>query len=116
MDATDLNEPNATLAAAVAVGANDVDFGAIEWLGDDDWFAYAGVGSGMLELKVYDLDLGIAMQVFPSSPLESPFVVQGSIAGASVGLVPGDAFRVYSANGRAGPSVSSRYRITTTVP
>jgi len=111
MDATDLNEPNGSPASAVGFGAADPVRGAIEWLGDEDWFRYDGASVRQLSLQVFDLAPGVSLQ-FQSDGV----VVRGTLAGATVELRPGDVFRVYSQDGRAGPSASSRYTITTSAP
>jgi hypothetical protein len=111
MDATDLNEPNGSSGSAVGFGSGDAVSGAIEWLGDEDWFRYDGASVRQLSLRVYDLAPGVALQ-FQSDGV----VVRGTLAGATVEVRPGDVFRVFSQDGRAGPSASSRYSITTTAP
>jgi hypothetical protein len=108
MLATDLNEPNDTAASATPFGAAGNPTGAIEWLGDEDWFRYTGTTDRVLTLTVYDLAPGMAIQFAGEAD-----TLRGTLGGATTFLYPGDVFRVFSEAQRAGPSEHSRYLITT---
>ena len=108
MDATDLGEPNDAAGNPVSVAATDDPVGAIEWLGDEDWYRYVGGTEQTLRFTVYNLGLDLVLQ-FQSDGT----VVEGSLGtGTSALVFPNDVFRVYSASGLAGPSAESRYLIT----
>lgn len=107
MNATDLDEPNDASGSAVAFNGSDEVLGAIEWLGDEDWYRYTGGTNETLRFTVYNLDLDLVLQ-FQSDAT----IVPGALDGRTVELRPNDVFRVYSASSLAGPSVESRYLIT----
>lgn len=109
MDATDENEPNDGAGAPTSFGAADEPIGAIEALGDEDWYVYTGVSNQTLRFTVWNLDLDLVLEFPNDDPVT---VVEGTLDGTTTPLFPGDVFRVYSRAGLAGPSTESRYQIT----
>jgi hypothetical protein len=113
MDETDLNEPNdASLSPTPLVGAGS-DLGAIEVLGDVDYFEYEAVGGGAFYVVFtpYDLDLGLELDIVGCTEC---VVLDGTSGRQVEGLLDGDVLRVRSAAGRAGPSATSGYAIEVT--
>jgi hypothetical protein len=109
MTATDESEPNDGSGNATSFGAADDPTGAIEALGDEDWYVYTGVSNQTLRFTVWNLDLDLVLE-FPND--EPVTLVEGTLDGTTTPLFPGDVFRVYSRAGLAGPSTESRYQIT----
>lgn len=109
MTATDESEPNDTVGAATGFGITDDPTGAIESLGDEDWYVYTGASSETLRFAVFNLDLDLVLE-FPND--EPVTIVEGTIDGTTTTIGTGDVFRVYSRAGLAGPSTESRYQIT----
>ncbi len=114
MDANDENDrrskTNDTRGTATRVPGVGSYGGAIEWVGDEDWFRYTGSSPLVLEFNVIDEVLGIEL-AFDGEP-----AIRGTTGGVVVALVPGDVFRVASALGRAGPSASSAYFLEVRAP
>lgn len=110
-DANDLNDrgsnSNQTAANATPFGASDNPSGAIELVGDVDWFRYTGGTARTLRFSVQDelLDLVLEFEVDGA-------IVEGTLDGLTTNLYPNDRFRIYSASGRAGPSGTSRYNLS----
>lgn len=107
-NALDLNEPNASAGQATPIGAAG-DAGAIEWLGDQDWFRYTGI-TQFITFHVYDPDLGLRLVIPEEAP--NPDTVLDGIGVHTTTIFNGDVFYVHSSLGRAGPTDSSRYNIT----
>jgi hypothetical protein len=95
---------NDTLANAFPVSVGDVG-GAIEVIGDADWFRFVGTDDATLTFYPFDEVVGLRLQFDGQMQL---------ISGPSVTAIirPGDRFRVFSAFNRAGPSGTSGYAIT----
>jgi hypothetical protein len=112
--ANDLNDrganSNQTPATAVPFSGTGTLSGAIELIGDQDWFAYTGSVSRVLEFTVLDprLDLRLRFEPRPGFPDTE---LTGAPGDRTTNLIPGDRFQVYSAQGRAGPSGTSGYFI-----
>jgi hypothetical protein len=111
-DANDLNDRGAASneGAATATEMPTISSyeGAIEWLGDEDWFLYTGPNDPNLFLVFtpFDDDLGLELEFVNC---DSCLVLDGSADAYVEGLVNGDVLRVRSASGRAGPADSSGY-------
>lgn len=84
--------------------------GAIEWVGDEDWFRYTGSNQLVLVFTVINEALGIEL-VFEGEP-----AMRGTTGGVVVALVQWDVFRVASALSRAGPSAHSAYFLEVRAP
>ena len=105
-EANDLNDrgsdSNQTDGAAVpfAIGT---EYGAIELVGDRDWYAYTGPTGRELVFNANNAALGLRLgfedgaTITPGSP--------------AINLFAGDRFYVFSAEGRAGPSSPAGYTI-----
>jgi hypothetical protein len=114
-DANDLNDrgaaSNDTSATATTIPFDGTTFsGAIEWLGDEDWFHYTGASDRVLEFSVLDTALGLRLT------FDGGITVEGTLGGLTTNLYPGDRFRVYSGSNRAGPSATSGYFLQVTAP
>lgn len=95
---------NDTIGTATQFGAGDDLLGAIELLGDRDWFRYTGSGDRLLTFTVADGS--------ESAGLVLRFEADGFILRSgdpAVVVRPDDLFEVYSELGRAGPAGSARY-------
>jgi len=105
----DTFEPNGSRASATVLPSTGNYRGAIEWLGDEDWFVYTGPSSANLFLVFtpFDVDLGLRLEVVDCAGCP----VLGTPGQNVVGLLQGDVLRVRSAAGRAGPAGSSGYDI-----
>jgi hypothetical protein len=107
--ANDLNDrgsaSNQTAATAVTFPGAGTLSGAIELIGDRDWFAYTGSGSRVLEFSPLDASLGLRLR------FEDGFELTGAAGSQTTELREGDRFQVYSVLGRAGPSGTSGYFI-----
>lgn len=120
MDETDENEPNdASLGATVLAGATS-DRGAIEVVGDVDYFEYQATSGGAhyVVFTPFDLGLGLELEIIGVACAGNCGPISGAPGDNVLGLLDGDLLRVRSAVGRAGPSASSGYvvEVTTTVP
>ena len=108
--ANDLNDrgssSNDTAATATPFGPGDSPSGAIELVGDVDWFRYTGFSERVLRFAVRDEAVGLVLQ------FEDGFTVEGTTAGLNTTVRANERFRVYSASGRAGPSDTSGYAIS----
>jgi hypothetical protein len=95
---------NDTLDTATPFGAGEVLIGAIELLGDRDWFRYTGSGDRLLTFTVTEgsESVGLRLRILNGPVLNS---------GQTETLYPGDRFEVFSELGRAGPAGSARYII-----
>jgi len=80
--------------------------GAIELVGDVDWFHYTGSTERVLRFSVRDELLGLMLQ------FEDGFSLEGTTAGLTTTVKPNERFRVFSTLGRAGPSDSSGYSVS----
>jgi len=110
LEARDTFEPNGSRASAAVLTSTGNYQGAIEWLGDEDWFVYAGSSSASLYLVFtpFDDDLGLELEFMDC---DTCAVLDGSPGANIEGLVSGDVLRVRSAAGRAGPASSAGYDI-----
>jgi len=115
MDANDENDrrtrTNDTPGTATRIPGVGSYGGAIEWVGDEDWFRYTGSSQLVLEFTVLDEAVGIEL-AFSGRPV----TIRGTTGGVTEALLPGDVFRVASALGRAGPSASSAYFLEVRAP
>jgi len=115
MDANDENDrrsrTNDTPGTATRIPGVGSYGGAIEWVGDEDWFRYTGSSPLVLEFTVLDEAVGIEL-AFSGRPVTIP----GTTEDVTEALLPGDVFRVASALGRAGPSASSAYFLEVRAP
>ena len=98
---------NDTAATATPFGAGVDLEGAIELLGDRDWFRYTGSTDRILTFTVAEGSEGVGLQL----RFEDGTVLSGLPGGPTAVLRPGDRFEVYSALGRAGPAGSALYFI-----
>jgi hypothetical protein len=118
MDANDENDrrsrTNDARGTATRISGVGDYGGAIEWVGDEDWFRYTGSTPLVLEFTVLDEALGIELVFFGASG-EEP-AIRGETGGVVIPLFPEDVFRVASALGRAGPSASSAYFLEVRAP
>lgn len=118
MDANDENDrrgrSNDSRGAATSIPGVGSYGGAIEWVGDQDWFRFTGSSELELEFTVVDEDLGIELVVCGASG-EEP-LIRGITDGVVAGLLPGDVLRVSSGLRRAGPSASSAYFLEVRAP
>jgi hypothetical protein len=103
--ANDLNDrgvaDNQTAANATMITSDD-ESGAIELVGDRDWYRYPGPAGRRLTFSANDPALGLRLRFQDNTTLAS---------GQSTILQAGDVFEVYSAVGLAGPSSTSGYTI-----
>lgn len=100
---------NDTAANATQFGPSDVLVGAIELLGDRDWFVYTGGANRVLTFTVAQgsESVGLRLRFLDGTELTG-------LPGESAAVVrQGDRFEVYSALNRAGPAGSARYIIET---
>jgi hypothetical protein len=104
-DHNDSFEPNDSLASAEDLPGPDTYGGAIETVGDEDWFVYTGNEIRVLEFDALSTALGLRLEVQGTG---APTLVSG----ASDVIYPDEQFRVYSTNGRAGPPATSGYYVT----
>ncbi len=102
MDPTDANEPNDSSATATPVPAPGAYAGAIERIGDLDYFRYTGAETRALEFFATSPALGLVLEIDGGPTIRD---------GESAFLLPGEVFRVRSASSRAGPSGTSRYDV-----
>jgi hypothetical protein len=93
---------NDTLATATQFGAGEFVTGAIELLGDRDWFEYVGLTTRTLTFTVAEGSEGVGLRL---RIVNGPTLTSGQTAT----LFPGDHFEVYSALGRAGPAGTARF-------
>ena len=109
-DSADTLEPNGSRSSAEVLPSTGNYQGAIEWLGDEDWFVYTGPNNASLYLVFtpFDEDLGLELEFVDC---DSCLVLDGSPDAYVEGLINGDVLRVRSAAGRAGPASSSGYDI-----
>ena len=103
MDPTDTNEPNDTPGTATVVRDPGTFEGAIERIGDLDYFRYTGNQTRLVTLDAFSTDLGLVLEIEDGPTLRS---------GQSSFLLPDEVFRVRSELSRAGPSSTSGYVIT----
>lgn len=113
-DANDLNDrgaaSNDSVSTATVIPGTGSQSGAIEWLGDEDWFSYTGAADRVLAFSVLDTALGLRLS------FEDGTTVEGTLGGLTTNLYPNDRFRVYSGSNRAGPSATSGYFLQVTAP
>jgi len=113
-DANDLNDRGAagndTMSTATVIPGIGSHSGAIEWLGDEDWFRYTGAADRVLEFTVLDTALDLRLT------FDGGITVEGTLGGLTTNLYPDDRFRVYSGSNRAGPSATSGYFLQVTAP
>ncbi|MFU8887502.1 MAG: hypothetical protein ACNA8N_02730 [Trueperaceae bacterium] len=118
MDANDENDrgsrTNDARGTATPIPGVGSYGGAIEWVGDEDWFRYTGSSELELEFTVLDENLGIELVFYGTSGAESP--IRGTTDGVITGLYLGDVLRVSSGLARAGPSASSAYFLEVRTP
>jgi hypothetical protein len=107
--ANDLNDrgtaSNQTAATATPITTTGTESGAIETIGDRDWFVYTGASGRILEFSVFDPDLGLLLRFQDGTELT------GTPGDATSNLFTNDRFEVFSATGRAGPSGAAGYFI-----
>jgi hypothetical protein len=113
-DANDLNDRGAASNDSVStptlipgIGSHS---GAIEWLGDEDWFRYTGTAERVLEFTVLDTAPGLRLT------FDGGITIEGTLGGLTTNLYPNDLFRVDSGSNRAGPSATSGYFLQVTAP
>jgi len=112
---SDANDPsdqgpadNGSKERATPLVADGQGFGAIEHVGDADWFQFTGTARRTLEFRVLSASLGLELR------FRDGFVLRGSTVGSRTTVFPGERFVVYSAAGRAGPSGTAGYHLDTT--
>jgi len=110
--ANDLNDrgaaSNNTRSSATSFSSTGIQSGAIELVGDLDWFRYTGTQSRLLEFTALDPQLDLRLQ------FDDGTILTGLPGDRTTNLWPGDVFVVYSASGRAGPSGTSGYYLDVT--
>lgn len=113
IDATDQNEANDSVASAIVLNSGDTDQGAIERLGDTDYFVYDATttGSFFVVFDPFDLALGLQLEIVDCGDC---VVLDGTSGRQVEGLLDGDVLRVTSAAGRAGASATSGYSVQIT--
>ncbi|MFO8151356.1 MAG: hypothetical protein R6T93_13835 [Trueperaceae bacterium] len=113
-DANDSNDrgsaSNDSSATATAIPGSGSYSGAIEWLGDEDWFRYTGASDRVLEFTVLDTAPGLRLRFADGT------TVAGTLGGLTTNLYPNDLFRIDSGSNRAGPSATSGYFLQVTAP
>ncbi|MBW6457413.1 MAG: hypothetical protein K0A98_16145 [Trueperaceae bacterium] len=116
MPANDLEDrgaaSNDTPATATQFGLGEVVEGAIELLGDRDWFEYVGSGDPrVLTFTLFDgaEDLGLRLRFEGDD--QGVDDLTGLPGSQTAFLYPGDRFQVYSSLGRAGPASTAGYVI-----
>jgi len=109
-DANDLNDrgdlSNQVASAATRFGVGDSPSGAIELVGDVDWYMYTGLSERVLRFSVNDEALGLVLM------FEDGSTVEGTTEGLTTTVRRDERFRVYSVLSRAGPSGTSGYSIS----
>jgi hypothetical protein len=93
---------NDTPETATPFGAGDDLIGAIELVGDRDWYRYTGSSVRLLTFTVAEESESVGLRL---RILNGPVLTSGQ----TETLFPGDRFEVYSALGRAGPAGTARY-------
>jgi len=113
-DANDLNDrgsaSNDSMATATVISANGTFGGAIEWLGDEDWFRFTGTSERVLEFWVLDTAPGVRLR------FDNGTILEGTLGGLTTTIEPNDRFMVFSASDRAGPSATSGYFLMVSNP
>ena len=116
-DATDDFEPNDLEASATLLNGAGTYVGAIEALGDQDFFEYNATQAGefFVVFDPFDAVLGLELEIVNCAECQ---VLDGTTGRRVEGLLDGDLLRVRSAAGRAGPSATSGYsiQVTATAP
>jgi hypothetical protein len=106
--ANDLNDrgaaDNQTRESATPV-AGGSESGAIELVGDRDWYRYTGPAGPVLTFSVFNPELGLRLRFDDGTTLT------GAPGFQTTTMKVGDHFQVYSEFGRAGPSGTSGYTI-----
>jgi hypothetical protein len=106
--ANDLNDrgaaDNQTRANATPISI-ETETGAIELVGDRDWFRYTGPAGQIIQFDVFNPALGLRLRFDDGTTLT------GATGSRTTTLQVGDHFQVFSAQGRAGPSGTSGYTI-----
>lgn len=114
IDETDTNEPNDGAAGATLLGAAGGYQGAIERLGDVDYFVYDApdaVNDYFVVFDPFNAALGLELEILTCPTCTA---LDGSAGALVEGLLDGDLLRVRSAAGRAGPSATAGYSIEVT--
>ena len=95
---------NDTLETATPFGVGDDLIGAIELVGDRDWYRYTGSSDRLLTFTVTEgsESVGLRLRI-----LNGPVLTSGQ----TETIYPGDRIEVYSALNRAGPAGTARYII-----
>lgn len=95
---------NDTIGTATQFGAGDDLVGAIELLGDRDWYEYVGNSDRTLTFTVADGSASVGLRLRFEGQVNS-------LPGGATGVLlrPGNRFEVYSSLGRAGPAGTARY-------
>lgn len=113
-DANDLNDrgaaSNDSVSTATVIPGVGSYGGAIEWLGDEDWFHYTGASERVIEFSVFDTALGLHLR------FDGGITIEGTLGGLTTNLYPEDRFRIESGSNRAGPSSTSGYFLQVTAP
>jgi hypothetical protein len=106
--ANDLNDrgsaDNQTRDNATPISSG-TETGAIELVGDRDWYRYTGPSGPVIEFSVFDPALGLRLR------FEDGTTLTGAAGSQTTTLQVGDYFQVFSALGRAGPSGTSGYTL-----
>jgi hypothetical protein len=116
MDANDLEDrgaaSNDTPATATPFGLGEVVEGAIELLGDRDWFEYVGSGDRrVLTFSLYEGAEDVGLRLRFEGDAQGVYDLTGLPGSQTAYLYPGDRFQVYSSLGRAGPAGTAGYVI-----
>lgn len=108
-DANDLEDrgaaSNDASGTATPFGQGEFVEGAIELLGDRDWFVYVGSTTRVLTFTVLEGSEGVGLRL----RFEDGTTLTGLPGDQTTNLYAGDRFQVYSALGRAGAAGSAGY-------
>ena len=116
MNANDLEDrgaaSNDTPATATPFGLGEVVEGAIELLGDRDWFEYVGTGDRrVLTFALFEGAEDVGLRLRFEGDDQGEYDLTGLPGSQTAYLYPGDRFQVYSSLGRAGPASTAGYII-----
>jgi hypothetical protein len=116
MNANDLEDrgaaSNDTPATATPFGLGEVVEGAIELLGDRDWFEYVGTGDRrVLTFALFEGAEDVGLRLRFEGDDQGEFDLTGLPGSQTAYLYPGDRIQVYSSLGRAGPASTAGYII-----
>lgn len=116
MNANDLEDrgaaSNGTPATATPFGLGEFVEGAIELLGDRDWFEYVGSGDRrVLTFSLFEGAEDVGLRLRFEGDDQGVYDLTGLPGSQTAYLYPGDRFQVYSSLGLAGPAGTAGYFI-----